>query len=90
MGRGSGGEEKAQAKAQEVNLAIDICKSCDIKEQCLEEGMKPENLYYGIWGGLLAYERILNAGIDVNSYHPRSEPGMARKFYDRMKPYLRR
>ena len=42
----------------EIKYAIDLCGKCPVKEECLEEGMKPENLAYGIWGGLFAGERI--------------------------------
>lgn len=30
------------------------------------EGMREENIEHGIWGGMLAGERILLAGIDTN------------------------
>lgn len=42
----------------EIKYAINKCNSCPQKDKCLEEGIKPENLAYGIWGGLLAGERI--------------------------------
>jgi len=41
-----------------VQYAIGICSRCPIKEKCLEEGIKPENLAHGIWGGLFAAQRI--------------------------------
>ena len=53
--------------APEIKYAINVCRSCPVREKCLEEGMKPENLAYGIWGGLLAGQRIAIAkrqGID--------------------------
>lgn len=45
----------------EIKYAINMCRSCPIQEKCLEEGMKPENLAYGIWGGILAGQRIAMA-----------------------------
>ncbi len=42
-------------------IAMEICTKCPIRTKCLSEGMKEENLDYGIWGGLLPGERILLA-----------------------------
>lgn len=41
-----------------IKYAIGVCNRCPISEKCLEEGMKPENLAHGIWGGLLSGQRI--------------------------------
>lgn len=57
---------KRKLVASKVRLALSICDSCPIKAECLDEGMKPENIEHGIWGGMLAGERILAAGIDTN------------------------
>ncbi len=43
--------------------AISICQSCPTRAECLTEGMKPENIEHGIWGGMLAGERILLARV---------------------------
>lgn len=43
--------------------ALAICAECPIKEPCLAEGMREENLEHGIWGGTMAGERLLLAGI---------------------------
>ena len=92
MGQGGSGNGnwKVVKKAQEVDLALAICRSCDKKVECLAEGMKPENINYGIWGGLLAGERLMNNGVRVGDYHPFSEQGIALHFTNRIKPYLRR
>ena len=61
--------------APEIKYAIGLCSSCPIQEKCLEEGMKPENLAYGIWGGRLAGQRIAMAkeqGIDYR-VHPQNK-----------------
>ena len=53
--------------ASDINRAISICNSCPKQKECLDEGMKPVNLAHGIWGGLLAGERIVIAdeqGVD--------------------------
>lgn len=45
----------------ELKYALNKCNSCQIKDECLEEGMKPINLGNGIWGGVLAGDRIAMA-----------------------------
>jgi hypothetical protein len=44
--------------AMKATLAIAICQECPIQERCLKEGMREENLEHGIWGGLMAGDRI--------------------------------
>ena len=90
LGRGSGGAAKAKEKAQEINVALAICKSCDKKVECLKEGMLFDNLPYGIWGGMLAGKRLAMAGVKSTDYHPFTQQGIAMHFYSRVKPYLRR
>lgn len=63
-GKPSNAERRLLAKRS--LMAISICNSCPIQDECLEEGMKDENLENGIWGGMLAGERILMAGVDTN------------------------
>lgn len=48
--------------------ALAICKACPVKAECLAEGMQPENIEYGIWGGTLSGERLLLAGMTINSH----------------------
>lgn len=52
---------KMRALGLETSRAIILCNACPKKEPCLEEGMLPKNLPYGIWGGRLAGERLLMA-----------------------------
>ena len=47
-------------------IAMSICNQCPVQTECLAEGMKPENLEHGIWGGLMAGERILASGVKTN------------------------
>jgi len=58
-------KEKQDTVAKAI-VALSICVKCDIKTECLAEGMKPENLEHGIWGGTMSGERILLAGIATN------------------------
>jgi len=57
---------KRKIVADNAMLAISICQGCPVKAECLAEGMKPDNIEHGIWGGMLAGERILMAGIPTN------------------------
>jgi hypothetical protein len=90
MGQGGSGTTKIRQKAVEVDAALAICRSCDKRVECLEEGMRPENINYGIWGGLLSGERLMNAGVRTGDYHPFSEQGISLHFFNRITPYLRR
>lgn len=45
-----------------IRLAIDICNRCPLKAECLEMGMQPENIRWGIWGGTFAGERLAATG----------------------------
>lgn len=60
-GRPLGKELKAKMIARSI-AALSICAVCPIKEACLAEGMKQQNIDYGIWGGTLPGERLLMAG----------------------------
>lgn len=41
--------------------AMAICNHCPVRAQCLTEGMREENIEHGIWGGMLAGDRIILA-----------------------------
>jgi hypothetical protein len=50
-------------EAYKASLALRICNQCPVRSQCLEEGMRKENLLAGsIWGGMMASERALLLG----------------------------
>lgn len=50
-------EVKARMVARTL-AAMSICSICPIKEACLAEGMKPQNIDFGVWGGTLPGERL--------------------------------
>lgn len=50
--------KKFEARRANMLIAMELCTKCPIRTNCLSEGMKEENLDYGIWGGLLPGERI--------------------------------
>ena len=43
--------------------AVRICNSCEVMEECREAGMSEQ---YGVWGGLMPGERILERGDEIN------------------------
>jgi hypothetical protein len=71
-----------------IKYAKQSCSTCPISDDCLIEGMKDENLSHGIWGGLLAGERILSLGKVREDYGIQVDEGRALDFYTRIKPYL--
>lgn len=56
--------------------AIKICNNCPVKKLCLKEGLKNDNIEYGIWGGLLPIERLALKNIIPEKYH---SPNLAKK-----------
>jgi hypothetical protein len=56
---------------KDSRLALRICDRCPSKSACLDEGMRPENLEWGIWGGLLSGERLVSANAVGNSDYKR-------------------
>jgi len=41
-----------------TDLALRTCQGCTIIDKCLQVGMEEEDIKYGIFGGLLAGERL--------------------------------
>jgi hypothetical protein len=50
--------KKFEERRANMLIAMELCTKCPIRTNCLSEGMKEENLDYGIWGGSLPGERI--------------------------------
>jgi len=65
--------------------ALAICNICPVINACLAEGMKPENLSHGIWGGLLAGERLTIAGAKLNTDDKTKTVPFARRVRERQK-----
>ena len=78
------------ALAEKINEAISLCKSCPIKVECDVEGSKPQNLPYGIWGGMLAGERLLQSGVDRDSFNNFAPETSAIDLFNRVSPWLER
>lgn len=76
--------------AKRINDAKTICSSCPSRDRCLEFGNQSNDLPYGIWGGKMAGERILELGYIRSELPRQSDLGMAIDFYERLKPYMER
>lgn len=50
-----------QKQMESALKAIAICNHCPVQAKCLELGMSEENIEHGIWGGMLAGDRIILA-----------------------------
>lgn len=79
----------------DIKNAKRICETCPVSLQCRTEGMKPENLYHGIWGELFAGERLMMAGIypppadNPNRERNTQEIRAAYNLLYAIKPYLK-
>ena len=49
---------KIEKLVESIGIAVDLCNSCPAKEACLQEGMQPNDLPFGIWGGILGGDRL--------------------------------
>lgn len=78
------------ALADKVNDAISLCRSCPIMVECDSEGSKPENRAYGIWGGVLAGERLLESGVKREELSGWSPETSAIDLFNRLSPWLKR
>lgn len=75
---------------ERVLIAKTICSTCPSKDRCLDIGNQPDDLAYGIWGGKMAGERILDLGYKRDELARQSELGKAIDFYERLKPHIER
>lgn len=85
--QGARSERTTVKLVAETRRAIALCNSCPKKAECLEEGMERENLGFGIWGGMLAGERVLLSG---ETFTKLSDQGRALISYRVLSPLVRR
>lgn len=81
---------KNVALAGEINEALSICRSCPKIDNCYDEGMKPENISFGIWGGTMAGERLLSSGIQRRNFTASRVEAVAIDMFYRLLPWLDR
>jgi hypothetical protein len=85
--QGAFSERKQAIVGAEMRRAIALCNSCPKQEACLNEGMKDKNLAYGIWGGMLAGERVM---LSMKTFTKLSDEGRALISYRALKPLIGR
>ena len=78
-GRGRPSTSVENKMIEEALIALSICAKCPIKEACLAEGMKSENIDNGIWGGLLSGERIAASRINIKAKDRLNKISFARR-----------
>jgi hypothetical protein len=61
--KGTSSHKTMKTLSNSILDALEICSGCPRKKECLEEGMRKENLPYGIWGGVLASDRVIISGV---------------------------
>jgi hypothetical protein len=72
----------SQATKLEVEKAIkalSICNNCPAKDNCLELGKRGEQIYFGIYGGTMAGERLLMVGRSMKNSTNKNKLAFARK-----------
>ena len=78
----------SQATKLEVDRAItalSVCKNCPVKDDCLELGKHGQQLYYGIYGGTMAGERLAMVGMSMKGSTNRNKLAFAHKVRRTMK-----
>lgn len=85
--QGARSERSTRTLVAETRRAIALCDSCPKKAPCLAEGMEDENLGFGIWGGMLAGERVMLSG---KTFTKLSEQGRALISNRVLSPLVRR
>ena len=80
---------KILALSERMKKAIAICDICPFKAECKEEGMKEENLPNGIFGGMMAGERLVEAGVMLQDVNSRGLEARAFHLMTRMTPLVR-
>ena len=75
----------AKAEVEKAIAALSVCKNCPAKDNCLEIGKRGHQLYFGIYGGTMAGERLLTAGRSMKNSANKQKLMFARKVRRAMK-----
>lgn len=77
--RGGPTNDEKEYMIKRTLTALSICDKCPIKSDCLTEGMRLENLNYGVWGGTMAGERLVMAGAMTKAHDKQNKLLFANK-----------
>lgn len=71
--------EFKQENIKRTIQALKICDRCPVKDMCLEEGLKKDNLEFGVWGGSLPGERLQMTFTPINTSFRQTIVGFAKQ-----------
>jgi hypothetical protein len=75
----------AKAEVEKAIAALSVCKNCPAKDNCLQLGSQGTQIYYGIYGGTMAGERLVVAGMSIKNATNKNRIAFARKVRKAMK-----
>jgi hypothetical protein len=75
----------AKAEVEKAIAALSVCKNCPAKDNCLQLGSQGTQIYYGIYGGTMAGERLVVAGMSIKNATNKNRIAFARKVRKTMK-----
>ena len=58
----NGSSQATKLEVDKAIKALSVCKNCPAKDDCLELGKHGQQLYFGIYGGTMAGERLSMMG----------------------------
>lgn len=74
-----------KAEVEKAIAALSVCKNCPAKDNCLQLGSQGTQIYYGIYGGSMAGERLVVAGMSIKNATNKNRIAFARKVRKTMK-----
>jgi len=77
--------QATKLEVEKAIVALSICKSCPVKDNCLELGKRGEQLYFGIYGGTMAGERLLMVGRSMKNSTNKNKLAFAKKVRNTMR-----
>jgi hypothetical protein len=77
--------QATKLEVEKAIVALSICKSCLAKDNCLELGKRGDQIYFGIYGGTMAGERLLMVGRSMKNSTNKNKLAFATKVRNTMR-----
>ena len=77
--------QSTKLEVEKAIVALSICKSCPAKDNCLELGKRGDQIYFGIYGGTMAGERLLMVGRSMKNSTNKNKLAFATKVRNAMR-----
>lgn len=77
--------QATKLEVEKAIVALSICKSCPAKDNCLELGKRGDQIYFGIYGGTMAGERLLMVGRSMKNSTNKNKLAFAKKVRNTMR-----